>query len=85
MRTIAAADAKERFGEILDEAQREPVTIERHGEAVAVVVSADEYRELDALRLAQLRAEIASGLDDGTAGRTVDGEAAFAELRARLA
>ena len=85
MRTLAALDAKNRFGELLDTAQREPVTIERHGRAVAVVLSAEEYGELQALKLAVLRAEIAQGLDDIAAGRTVDGEAAFASVRARLA
>jgi prevent-host-death family protein len=85
VRTLAALDAKNRFGELLDTAQREPVTIERHGRAVAVVLSAEEYGELQALKLAVLRAEIAQGLDDIAAGRTVDGEAAFASVRARLA
>ena len=83
--TIAAREAKLRFGELLDTAQREPVTIEKHGRAVAVVVSAEEYKELEALKLANLRAEIDKGLEDIAAGRTVDGEEAFKALRERLA
>ena len=85
MRTVAALEAKNRFGELLDRAQREPVTIEKHGRAVAVVVSAEEYKEMEALKLASLRAEINKGLDDIKAGRTVDGEEAFEALRERLA
>ena len=85
MRTVAALEAKNRFGELLDRAQREPVTIEKHGRAVAVVVSAEEYKEMEALKLASLRAEINKGLDDIEAGRTVDGEEAFEALRERLA
>lgn len=84
MRTMAALEAKNRFGELLDTAQREPVTIEKHGRPVAVMLSAHDFAELDALRLKSLRAEIRKGLDDVEAGKTVDGEAAFQELRERL-
>ena len=84
MRSMAALEAKNRFGELLDAAQREPVTIEKHGRPVAVMVSAEEYGEIEALKLASLRREIRKGLDDIEAGRTVDGAEAFAELRDRL-
>jgi prevent-host-death family protein len=82
VRSMAALDAKNRFGELLDTAQREPVTIEKHGRAVAVMVSAEDYRELEALKLARLRGEIALGLDDIHAGRVVDGRTAIAKLKA---
>ena len=49
MKTIAAKDAKNGFGRMLDIAQREPVTIEKHGRAVAVVLSLEEYQRLEAL------------------------------------
>ncbi len=84
MRIMAALEAKNRFGELLDTAQREPVTIEKHGRAVAVVVSAEDYKEIEALKLAVLRREVRKGLDDIAAGRTVDGDEAFATLRGRL-
>lgn len=82
---MAALEAKNRFGELLDTAQREPVTIEKHGRAVAVMISAEEYKAMQALKLASLRAEIGRGLDDIRAGRTMDGEEAFEALRKRLA
>jgi prevent-host-death family protein len=82
---MAALEAKNRFGELLDTAQREPVTIEKHGRAVAVMLSAEEYKELEALKLASLRAEIRKGLDEIEAGRVVEGHEAFKALRARLA
>lgn len=85
MRKVAAVEAKNRFGELLDTAQREPVTIEKHGRPVAVIVSAEEYMELQSCKLANLRAEIRKGLDDIEAGHTVSGEAAFKELLERLA
>ena len=84
MRRVAALEAKNRFGELLDAAQREPVTIEKHGRAVAVVVSAEDYKELEAAKLAALRARIDMGLADIKAGRVVTGKKAFRELRQRL-
>jgi prevent-host-death family protein len=83
MRSIAALEAKNRFGALLDAAQREPVTIEKHGRPVAVLVSAADYEELQAMKLEQLRAEIQKGLDDVAAGRVVDGKEAFRKLRAK--
>lgn len=84
MRSMAAVEAKNRFGELLDAAQREPVTIEKHGRAVAVVVSAEDYKELEELKLISLRREIEKGLKDIKAGRVVDGRKAMAALRRRL-
>jgi len=81
VRSMAAVDAKNRFGELLDAAQREPVTIKKHGRPVAVVVSAEDYKELEELKLARLRGEIRKELDDLDAGRTVDGRKAIAALR----
>ncbi|MGH6719246.1 MAG: type II toxin-antitoxin system Phd/YefM family antitoxin [Alphaproteobacteria bacterium] len=84
MRTLAALAAKNRFGELLDFAQRGPVTIEKHGRAVAVVLSAEDYRELEGFRLDRLRREVGKGLSDLKAGRTVTGAAVFREARKRL-
>lgn len=80
MRNIAARDAKNRFGELLDAAQREPVAIEKHGRRVAVVLSAQDFDALEAIKEERLKAELRSGLEDLDAGRSVDGEAFFAEL-----
>jgi prevent-host-death family protein len=84
MRSMAALDAKNRFGELLDTAQREPVVIEKHGRPVAVVVSAEDYKELEELKIARLRGEIQKGLADVEAGRVVDGKKAFRNLRKQL-
>jgi prevent-host-death family protein len=62
MKTVAAKDAKNRFGELIDTAQREPVTIEKHGRAVAVVMSMEEYNQL---KLEQLRTAVREGLESG--------------------
>lgn len=47
MTTIAATEAKNRFGELLDLVNREPVEIAKKGRAVAVVLSAESYRDIE--------------------------------------
>ena len=39
MKSIAAKEAKVHFGELIDSAQREPVSIEKYGRPVAVIMS----------------------------------------------
>lgn len=43
MKTLGASEAKNRFGELLDLARREPVQIEKKGRSVAVVLSIEEF------------------------------------------
>lgn len=46
MRTVSSVEAQNHFGELLDNAQREPVSITRRGRPVAFVVSSEAYRAL---------------------------------------
>lgn len=46
MTTIAATEAKNKFGELLEAVHREPVEISKKGRAVAVVLSIEEYEEM---------------------------------------
>ena len=55
MTTFAAREAKRHFGRLIDTSQREPVTIEKHGRPVAVVVSKHDYDAIQA-QLAEARA-----------------------------
>ncbi len=48
MKTIAATEAKNRFGELIDMAQAGPVRVQRQGRDVAVVLSPEEFRRLSA-------------------------------------
>jgi len=50
MRTVTSVEAQNRFGELLDNAQREPVTITRRGRPVAFVLSPADMRELMDIR-----------------------------------
>ena len=43
---MSAKDAKNGFGLLLDTARAEPVTVEKHGRAVVVVLSVEEYERL---------------------------------------
>jgi len=58
MKAIAAKEAKNNFGEMMDTVQREPVTIEKHGRPVAVIMSARDYEQI---KLERLRAKLAIG------------------------
>ena len=44
-----ATEVKNRFGEFLDRAQKEPITVEKSGRAVAVLLAQEEYERLQAL------------------------------------
>lgn len=46
MKSVAATDAKNRLGAILDEAQREPIVIRRQDRDIAVVLSMADYERL---------------------------------------
>lgn len=59
MRTMSAKDAKNHFGELLMEAQKAPVTIEKNGRPVAVLLSFEEHEAVEKLKLDRLRAMIA--------------------------
>ena len=50
MRTMTSVEAQNRFGELLDAAQREPVTITRRGRTVAFMVSSQDMEELMEIR-----------------------------------
>lgn len=43
---MSARDAKNAFGLLLDTARAEPVSIEKHGRPVVVVLSVEEYERL---------------------------------------
>ena len=49
MKTMAAKDAKNGFGLLLDTARAEPVVVEKHGRAVVVVLAIEEFKRLKGL------------------------------------
>ena len=74
MQTFTANEAKTRFGEFLDQAQREPVAVLRHDRMVGVMVSAQDYeamRRFYANRLQTTLTESANAANQ--AGLTAEG------------
>jgi len=55
MKTYTANEAKTRFGEFIDEAQRQPVRVMRHDRVVGVMVSAQDYEAMRAFYANRLR------------------------------
>ncbi len=53
MQTISAKEAKYHFGKLIDMARAEPVTVEKHGRAVVVVLAVEEYERLKAIEAGQ--------------------------------
>lgn len=46
MKFMSAKDAKNGFGLLLDTARAQPVTIQKHGRPVVVVLAVEEYEQL---------------------------------------
>ena len=46
MEEIAARDAKNRFGQLLDAAQRGPVRVTKNGRGITVMMSVERYERL---------------------------------------
>ncbi|PLY13739.1 MAG: antitoxin [Sedimenticola sp.] len=84
MKILNASDAKREFGEVLINAQHGPVGINRNGKPVAVVISASEYAQLEALKEAHLKQSIEEGVADLRAGKISDGKSVIEKLRKRV-
>ena len=48
MHVMSAKDAKYGFGRLIDMARAGPVTVEKHGRPVVVVIAVEEYERLSA-------------------------------------
>jgi prevent-host-death family protein len=55
MKRVGAREAKNRFGQLIDDAQRGPVTIEKHGRPFAVVQSFADFEATQQIKLEALR------------------------------
>lgn len=84
MEILNASDAKREFGDVLIKAQRGPVGINKNGKPVAVVISAAEYTELQALKEEHLKEAIQGGIADLRTGKVTDGKTVMDKLRKRV-
>ena len=67
MKTYTANEAKTRFGEFIDDAQRAPVRVMRHDRVVGVMVNAQDYEAMRAFyanRLAHTLRESAQAAEE---------------------
>ena len=66
--TMTASDAKNNFGELLDEARKNPIKIERNGRPVAVVISAEEFERMEAMEDAWWGRQAEEAMKEGSLG-----------------
>ena len=80
MDALSANEAKTHFGEFLLKAQRSPVQISKNGKAVAVVLSMEDYQEIEQLKLQMLKERAHRAKEAYENGLCKDGEAFFDTL-----
>jgi len=83
MITVTSVEAQNRFGELIDRSQREPIAVTRRGRTVAYVVSGHDMKELVELRrrreeaarwYSRYRRQVAEQLADGEALTLTDAD-----------
>jgi len=82
MDTLSANEAKVHFGDMLLKAQRSPIQISKNGKPVAVVISTEEYKSIEELKLLLLKSRAAQAEVDIASGDLANGETFFDKLDA---
>ncbi len=80
MQALTANDAKTQFGDMLLKAQREPIQINKNGKPVAVVISMEEYQQMEEVKFALLQERAARAKLDIENGNLVEGEQFMSDL-----
>jgi prevent-host-death family protein len=80
MESLSANAAKTHFGDLLLKVQREPVQINKNGKAVAVVLSVEDYQNLEILKMKVLKNRVKQANEDIMAGRITEGDLFFDNL-----
>lgn len=80
MLNLTANQAKTRFGELMNKAQHEAVTITKNGRPAFVCLPAEEYAAFEQLKLESLRAKLARAIAQAEQGQLHDGEQVFDDL-----
>ncbi len=83
MQAMTANEAKTQFGEILLKAQRSPVQINKHGKPVAVMLSIQDYENLEELKLKWLQMRALNADEQIRKGELLNGEAFMDVLLSR--
>ncbi len=80
MKAISANEAKTKFGNMLLDVQRAPVQINKNGKAVAIVVSANDYQSIEALKIQMLKERVQRANTEIKTDTIIDGEAFINQL-----
>lgn len=80
MHTLTANDAKRNFGELLLNAQRQPIKISKNSKDVVVVMSLHDYEELEMMKAEYLKQCFNAAKDDLVKDNVVDGKDFLSEL-----
>ena len=80
MDLLSANEAKTHFGELLLKVQRNPVQISKNGKPVAVVVSIEDYQNIEDLKLQMLQDRLQRANEEYDKGLCDDGESFMDEL-----
>ncbi|SKA30007.1 ParD protein (antitoxin to ParE) [Vibrio cincinnatiensis] len=80
MYTLTANDAKRNFGELLLNAQRQPIKISKNSKDAVVVMSIHDYEELEMMKTEYLKHCFNVAKDDLVKGNVVDGKDFLNEL-----
>ena len=82
MKALSANEAKTHFGDMLLKAQQAPIQINKNGKAIAVVISIDEHKSNEALKLHFLQTRVNQAKIDIANRNAGDGESFFNQLEA---
>ena len=74
MNTLTANDAKRNFGELLLNAQREPIKISKNNKDAVVVMSIRDYEQLEAMKVDYIKHCFENAKRDLAQGNVVDGK-----------
>lgn len=80
MNSFTASEAKVQFGELLSQAMREPVSITKNGRPKAVIMSWEDYNQIEALKVLHLRATLARSIEQAERGELYDIDDVFSDL-----
>lgn len=84
MEQLNVTEAKREFGELLIKAQIEPISIIKNGKPVAVIISNNEFKELEAFKEQFLKIAIAEGINDISQGKIHSHKSVFDSLKMKI-
>ena len=84
MQTMTAAEAKQKFGQLMDKAQRGPVAITKHGRRVGVFMAddCDIFKNFEPEH--SLEESLRRASEDINSGRVYPAEDVYARLKANI-